>query len=132
MKITKTRLKRIIKEELTRVLREFNEEELEDGPFVVMIAGSEDEDGYYESSYEFFDSAGKRQGGDMYDMRDNSYDMATAMRVREMAKKQLEPGEKLELYDFGAGHEVAFEDDPYDAGIVDSYGNPIKDMGARF
>ena len=54
------------------------------------------------------------------------------MRVREMAKSQLEPGEKLELYDFGAGHEVAFEDDPYDAGIVDSYGNPIKDMGARF
>ena len=77
MKITKTRLKRIIKEELRRVLREFNEEELEDGPFVVMIAGSEDEDGYYESSYEFFDSAGKLQGGDMYEMRDNSYDMAT-------------------------------------------------------
>lgn len=124
MKLTKATLKRLIKEELGRVMEE---EELEDGPFVVIVEDSiDDSDQYAEGSVKYLDSEGNLVEGPLSQARSEAYDMRTAMEVRDKFK--------LGLYDFGAGHEVAFEDSPHDGGIVDSDGNPISaaDMAARF
>ena len=126
MKLTKATLKKLIKEELGRVM-EMEEEELEDGPFVVIVEDSiDDSDHYSEGSVRYLDSAGNLIEGPLSQARSEAYDMKTAMEVRDKFS--------LGLYDFGAGHEVAFEDSPHGDGIVDSDGNPISaaDMAARF
>ena len=116
MKLTKATLKRLIKEELGRVMEE---EELEDGPFVVYVPDDEAEDDMtFEAQYFFFDKDGNKQVGELSSMREYAYDMATAERIASGKSN-------VAIYDLGAGHEV-------DGGIVDSYGKPIKDMGARF
>ena len=120
MKLTKATLKRLIKEELGRVM-EMEEEELEDGPFIVYVPDDEAEDDMtFEAEYFFFDSEGKKQVGELSSMREYAYDMATAERIASGKSN-------VAIYDLGAGHEV-------DGGIVDSDGNPISaaDMAARF
>ena len=120
MKLTKAVLKRLIKEELGRVM-EMEEEGLEDGPdgpFVVIVKNSiDDSDHYSEGSVMYIDGEGALRDGYFGDIEGYSKDRANELR----------DGFELVLYDLGAGHEV-------DGGIVDSDGNPISaaDMAARF
>ena len=99
MKITKARLKEIIKEELSKYEREALMMDDEDGPFVLRMSGKGAEEAYLHG----LDSSGRpkfgpRDGAHEYSSIDKATNRQSALKANGDGLAEVEPADTLRLH----------------------------------